>query len=166
MLGSHAYFFSRIYGSNAAGRQRALYTWGIEETNGNDHRGWFYIICITKTDRLITQNMQHTCRVLISTEQYLHKQIKKTAGQLEELFMQALQHTWMPKLCTAGAKTHIILGKEILNRKGEKKDSILHIWWNAEASDKHGMCNNQSDCKATDDASSISTGSSPSHIKI
>ena len=51
--------------------------WVIVEPSGSDHRGHSYTICVMKKGKLI-------CAADISTEQYLHVQIRKTVRQLED----------------------------------------------------------------------------------
>ena len=41
----------------------------IEEANDFDHKGQLYIIIVTETDRLITQNTKHICTIPITKEQ-------------------------------------------------------------------------------------------------
>ena len=75
----------------------------IEEANGSDTRGQSYIIWVTKTDRLMIQNMKHICSTLITTEQYLCEQLKKAAGQLGDISMQIvpLEQIRTPSTCAA-----------------------------------------------------------------
>ena len=103
--------------------------WVIEETNGSDHKGQLYIIWVTETGRLITWNMTYICSTPVTMEQYLCEQIKKAAGQMEDIFMQAatLEHSRMPRPHKAGTKTHMSHEKEIMNREGERRDSITPI---------------------------------------
>ena len=61
----------------------------VEKANGTDQQGLSYIIRVTKTGRLTTQNMRYICSTPIGTEQYLWKQIKKGTGWLEAIFMEA-----------------------------------------------------------------------------
>ena len=55
----------------------------IEEPNGSNHRGHSYTIYITRTGRISTQIVKHIHATPISAEQYLYKQIRKAACQLE-----------------------------------------------------------------------------------
>ena len=97
----------------------------IEEANSSDHKG----DCTSswpQTSRLITWNMKHIYSTPITLEQYLCEQVKKAAGQLEDIFMQVvpLEPNRIPKPHTTDNKTYITHGKEILIGGGEKRDDI------------------------------------------
>ena len=62
----------------------------IEEANSSDHRGRSYIIRVVKTGRLITQDMRYIGSTLVTTEQYLLVQVKRTTGWLEDISMQTV----------------------------------------------------------------------------
>ena len=66
----------------------------ITEVKSRDHNGHSYIIRVTKMGRLITCNMRHIHRTLITMEQYLQEQIKKGIGHLEDMFidMSSVNH--------------------------------------------------------------------------
>ena len=53
---------------------------GIDEANDSDNKEQLFMIWVTKTDRLITQNTKLICSTPITTEQYLDEQIKKAVG--------------------------------------------------------------------------------------
>ena len=79
------------------------------ETNNSDHNERFYIVRVTQTGRLITQNTRHLQSSLITTEQYLCEQIKKGTGQLEDIFMKtvAVEHGRMVRSYTADMQTNM-----------------------------------------------------------
>ena len=49
----------------------------IEGKGDQNHHGRSYHICITKSDRLVTQNRQHIKQTPISAEQYLWDKLHK-----------------------------------------------------------------------------------------
>ena len=74
------------------------------------------------TGRMIMQNTKHRHSTPITTDQYLDEQIRKAAGQLEDIFLQAvpLEHSRVLKPHMVGTKTHMTHRKEIMNREEEK----------------------------------------------
>ena len=60
----------------------------IGEANGSDHKGQSCMIEIMKTGKLIIWNRKYLCNISITMKQYICKQIKKAARQLEDTFMK------------------------------------------------------------------------------
>ena len=86
-----------------------LWTHGVRaELHRCDHRGHSYTMWVTKMGRLITCNMKHTA---LSAEQYIHERIKKAAGWLDDVFMQAAAVNGLPKLGVCDCRMEVILGK-------------------------------------------------------
>ena len=61
----------------------------IVKPKNDDYMGQSYTIWVTKTSRLIAQNLKHICGITIPSEQQFQEQIKKALGQLEDTFEQA-----------------------------------------------------------------------------
>ena len=81
---------------------------------------------------------------MISTEQYLHEQIKKAPGHLEDVFMQAVpveQIRIMP--CAASTRTEATHCKEPTNREWEERHSTPPIMQNGQVSSRHNISDNQ-----------------------
>ena len=83
------------------------------EANGSDHRGHSYNVLVMKTGRLITCNTKQICSTTISSERYMHEQMKKAAGLHGDIFMQTIllsqagyahhvQHTMEQRQCIVG----------------------------------------------------------------
>ena len=62
----------------------------IVEPNSSNHRGCSCIIWVMKTDILITHYTTHRCGTTISSEHYLHEQIKKYMVWLEDIFLKPI----------------------------------------------------------------------------
>ena len=110
--------------------------------------------------------MNHIHSNLITMVQYLHEQMKKTAGQLEDIFMQTVpvEDNREPKPHTSDTKIHMNQGRTKTNREGER-DSIGPKMQDEEASGRHTVCDNLPDCIADDDAPSMNMKSSPHPVR-
>ena len=136
----------------------------IKEVNGNNHRGWSYIIHVTKIGRLITQNMRHICSTPITMEQYLQEQIKKAFGWLEDIFMQTvhIECSSMPRL-QQQTQRHMWTMRRQYWTEGE--GILLPILKSEETGGRHNVCHDQPDFITVDNAPNMNMKSSPSPAK-
>ena len=106
---------------------------------------------IFRTGRLIMWNTKHIHSTTIPTEQYLHEQIKKAAGQPEDIFIQTVPVVQIrpPTQHAACIRMEVTHYKDPVDKEREIRDIVHPIKQNSEVSSRHNIyngCDKQPGC--------------------
>ena len=115
-----------ITGITVATQQEDRRTWihgVIVKHNNDDHRGYCYTVRVMKTGRLITGRTKDICSTSKTAEEYVHKQIRKTFGSIEDIFTLVISRKihHCHKQCSVNTKRETFKGQNSPSRSGKWK---------------------------------------------